>query len=90
MADVQLRITCDDVKVGDIFLGDNTEEAPKGSRKIRSKLGKRLGKVVLMQVYWQFVKQEQDFGSFLINGKRYSFFSVTAEKVMKEQKKRDF
>lgn len=88
MADVQLRITCNDEKVGDLFLSG--EKVLKGSKKIRDKLGKRLGKVVLMQVYWQFVKQEQDFGSFPINGKRYSFFSVTAERVMKEQNKRDF
>ncbi len=85
---VQLRIACDDAKVGDLSILDG--KVLKGSKNIRNKLGKRLGKVVIMQVYWQFVKQEQDFGSFPINGKRYSFFSVTAEKIMKEQNKRDF
>lgn len=89
MADIiQLRITCNNEKVGDLFISD--DKVLKGSKNIRNKLGARLGKVVLMQVFWQFAKKEEDFGSFTINGKRYSFFSVTAEKVMKAENRRDF
>jgi hypothetical protein len=85
---VQLRIACDGSKVGDLSVLDG--RVLKGSKNIINKLGKRLGRVVIVQTVWQFVKQEQEFGSFLINGKRYYFNSVTADKVLKEQHKRDF
>jgi len=89
MADVmQIKVTCDNSKVGELFILDG--RLLRGAKRIRENLGKRVARVIILQVFWQYVKQEQDFGSFEFNCKRFAFSSTTAEQQLKADDKRDF